>query len=274
MRYLSRWHFAESGNPSYPIIALATAFAMVGALILDSGIIARTPEQTASPGVSIPVAGDPRVAGLTARDLAENAADLPLPAVRPDATLGFSGRDLTDAERVPPPAPVESVTVLAPMTVELATDGPAGFRLIEVPAFLMPALRPAAKPSPAPVRSAPRTNSKPAPLQPAWRVAPIVTWYGVGFYGNRTACGQIYTRYIVGVAHRTLPCGTLIEFRWHGMTYTAPVIDRGPYATKAYVFDFSAALACDKFRPKNMTVGCFTRYDVQWRIVGRRSRAG
>ncbi len=89
-------------------------------------------------------------------------------------------------------------------------------------------------------------------LRPAggWRNAPIVTWYGPGFYGNRTACGVTYTRTIVGVAHKTLPCGTLVRFQWHGMTAVAPVIDRGPYASAAYVFDFSAALSCNVFRPE------------------------
>ena len=33
-------------------------------------------------------------------------------------------------------------------------------------------------------------------------------WYGPGFYGHHTACGETLTRYIVGVADRTLPCGT------------------------------------------------------------------
>ncbi len=102
-----------------------------------------------------------------------------------------------------------------------------------------------------------------------WHNAPIVTWYGPGFYGNRTACGVPYTRTIVGVAHRTLPCGTLVRFRWHGITAVAPVIDRGPYASSAYVFDFSAALACEVFRPKGIQNACFTRHDVRWQVVGR-----
>ena len=102
-----------------------------------------------------------------------------------------------------------------------------------------------------------------------WRNAPIVTWYGPGFYGKRTACGVAYTRTIVGVAHKTLPCGTLIRFVWHGMTAVAPVIDRGPYASAAYVFDFSAALSCDVFRPKGIHNSCFTRHDVRWQVVGK-----
>jgi len=102
-----------------------------------------------------------------------------------------------------------------------------------------------------------------------WRIAPIVTWYGPGFYGNRTACGVPYTRTIVGVAHRTLPCGTLVRFQWHGMTTVAPVIDRGPYASAAYVFDFSAALSCNVLRPRGISNSCFTRHDVKYRVVGR-----
>jgi hypothetical protein len=102
-----------------------------------------------------------------------------------------------------------------------------------------------------------------------WRNAPIVTWYGPGFYGNRTACGVRYTRDIVGVAHRTLPCGTLVEFKWHGITAVAPVIDRGPFASSDYVFDFSAAMSCEVFKPRGIDNACFTRYDVKYRIVGK-----
>jgi rare lipoprotein A (peptidoglycan hydrolase) len=102
-----------------------------------------------------------------------------------------------------------------------------------------------------------------------WRNSPIVTWYGPGFYGNRTACGVRYTRRIVGVAHRTLPCGTLVEFKWHGITAVAPVIDRGPFASSQYVFDFSAAMACEVFKPRGVDNACFTRYDVKYRVVGK-----
>src|SRR3712207_8762999 len=42
------------------------------------------------------------------------------------------------------------------------------------------------------------------------------TWYGPGFYGNRTACGQRLTTTILGVAHRTLPCGTKVALRAGG----------------------------------------------------------
>jgi rare lipoprotein A (peptidoglycan hydrolase) len=33
----------------------------------------------------------------------------------------------------------------------------------------------------------------------------------------------------MGVANKTLPCGTMVKLRYHGRSVTAPVIDRGPY---------------------------------------------
>ena len=56
------------------------------------------------------------------------------------------------------------------------------------------------------------------------------SWYGPGFYGNRTACGRTLGRGTLGVAHKSLPCGTRVAFRYKGRSVTAPVIDRGPYA--------------------------------------------
>jgi len=56
------------------------------------------------------------------------------------------------------------------------------------------------------------------------------TLYGPGFYGHRTACGQILRRRTIGVANRTLPCGTPVQIYYKGQVITVPVIDRGPYA--------------------------------------------
>jgi hypothetical protein len=61
----------------------------------------------------------------------------------------------------------------------------------------------------------------------------IATWYGPGFYGNRTACGETLTKHLVGLADRTLPCGTPVSLTYNGETLTLPVIDRGPYANDA-----------------------------------------
>jgi rare lipoprotein A len=58
----------------------------------------------------------------------------------------------------------------------------------------------------------------------------VATWHGPGLYGNRTACGEKLTKHIVGVADRTLPCGTPVTISYNGQTLTMPVIDRGPYS--------------------------------------------
>jgi hypothetical protein len=55
------------------------------------------------------------------------------------------------------------------------------------------------------------------------------TWYGPGLYGNQTACGQTLQPGTIGVAHRTLPCGTTIKLSYHGHYLVTQVIDRGPY---------------------------------------------
>ncbi|MGH2954642.1 MAG: RlpA-like double-psi beta-barrel domain-containing protein [Solirubrobacterales bacterium] len=59
------------------------------------------------------------------------------------------------------------------------------------------------------------------------------TWYGPGFRGNRTACGQRLKRSTVGVAHRSLPCGSRVVVRYKGSFLRTRVIDRGPYANGA-----------------------------------------
>lgn len=68
----------------------------------------------------------------------------------------------------------------------------------------------------------------------------LASWYGPGFYGNRTACGQTFTAQILGVAHRTLPCGTQLTLTYGGRSVTVPVIDRGPYVA-GRTLDLSSA---------------------------------
>jgi hypothetical protein len=68
------------------------------------------------------------------------------------------------------------------------------------------------------------------------------TWFGPGFYGHRTACGQRLTHRLLGVAHRTLPCGTKVALLYRGRTITVPVVDRGPFAHGAS-YDLTAATA-------------------------------
>jgi rare lipoprotein A len=52
------------------------------------------------------------------------------------------------------------------------------------------------------------------------------SWYGGG---GTMACGGALTSSTLGVANKTLPCGTLVTLRYGGHTVRVPVVDRGPY---------------------------------------------
>jgi len=82
--------------------------------------------------------------------------------------------------------------------------------------------------------SAPRTVTVYRPAR--------ATWYGPGFYGRRTACGQRLGRSTLGVAHRRLPCGTLVAISFNRRSIVVPVIDRGPFANGA-TWDLTGAAA-------------------------------
>lgn len=64
------------------------------------------------------------------------------------------------------------------------------------------------------------------------------TWYGPGLYGRRTACGQVLRPRTLGVAHRSLPCGTAVKFVHGGRAIVTRVIDRGPF-TRGFSWDLT-----------------------------------
>jgi rare lipoprotein A len=66
------------------------------------------------------------------------------------------------------------------------------------------------------------------------------SWYGPGLYGNGVACGGTLTPSTLGVAHKSLPCGTKLTLRYHGKSVQVEVIDRGPYVGNRE-FDLTAA---------------------------------
>ena len=70
----------------------------------------------------------------------------------------------------------------------------------------------------------------------------MATWFGPTLYGNRTACGLELTRELVGVAHRTLPCGTQVEISYGGASLVVPVVDRGPFVS-GMTWDLTKAAA-------------------------------
>jgi rare lipoprotein A len=82
----------------------------------------------------------------------------------------------------------------------------------------------------------------------------LATMYGPGFWGQRTACGEKLERNTIGLANRTLPCGTKVGIYYGGRTLIVPVIDRGPYANGAD-WDLSEATEKALGIPGTATIG-------------------
>ena len=68
----------------------------------------------------------------------------------------------------------------------------------------------------------------------------VASYYGPGLYGGALACGGSLAPGTLGVANKTLPCGTKVTLRYHGRSVTVPVIDRGPYVA-GRDYDLTAA---------------------------------
>jgi rare lipoprotein A (peptidoglycan hydrolase) len=83
------------------------------------------------------------------------------------------------------------------------------------------------------------SDSKPLKLT-VYREAEA-SWYGPGLYGNPTACGGTLQPDTLGVANKTLPCGTKLTLRYGGKSVKVEVIDRGPYVGNRE-FDLTAAV--------------------------------
>jgi len=73
------------------------------------------------------------------------------------------------------------------------------------------------------------------------------SWYGgPSMWGRSTACGATLRPSTLGVAHKTLPCGTTVKFVYHGHVLVTQVIDRGPYIQgRAWDFTQAASEALD-----------------------------
>jgi len=115
----------------------------------------------------------------------------------------------------------------------------------------------AASSDPAPRPPAPLQQPAAGRVSVAWHSGEV-SWYGPGFYGQRTACGEAMTEQLVGVAHRSLPCGTLVTFRWDGHTVRAPVVDRGPYVA-GRLWDLTPGLCA-------LLDHCFTG-PISWKVT-------
>jgi rare lipoprotein A len=79
------------------------------------------------------------------------------------------------------------------------------------------------------------------------------SYYGPGLYGGALACGGSLSPGTVGVANKTLPCGSKVTLRYRGHTVTVPVVDRGPYAGNRE-YDLTAATKAKLGFPSTGTV--------------------
>lgn len=91
----------------------------------------------------------------------------------------------------------------------------------------------------APAISEPVLRPVPQPIAPVPPPAPRsvllgtgqASWYGPGFYGNRTANGEVFRPGTMTAAHRTLPFGTRVRVTNlnNGRVAVVRINDRGPF---------------------------------------------
>jgi len=72
------------------------------------------------------------------------------------------------------------------------------------------------------------------------------SWYGPGFYGNRTANGEVFRPGTYTAAHRSLPFGTRVKVTNlnNGRSAVVRINDRGPF-TGGRIIDLAQGAASD-----------------------------
>ena len=143
----------------------------------------------------------------------------------PVVASDFDARDTTDPLD-PMAYATTAVDRVDPSSTEIPSITPT--KELESPkAKLVPSTD--QKPPKAPV------DSQKAKRQDTPQVIRVVTgeasWYGPGFYGNRTASGEVYRPGTMTAAHRSLPFGTKVRVTnlWNGRSAVIRINDRGPF---------------------------------------------
>ena len=104
------------------------------------------------------------------------------------------------------------------------TANPAGAMAIREQQFApLPAVQPQLRPALPPVVIASAT--------PVKVTQGTASWYGPGFYGNRTASGEVLRPGTLTAAHRSLPFGTRVRVTNlnNGRSTVVRINDRGPF---------------------------------------------
>ncbi len=142
-----------------------------------------------------------------------------------------SGRTVTFRGHVSPASRRQVVVRVGGSKLRTRTNERGGFRTEWRPSHAgVYAAR--ARVADAPVRSRPVQVN-------VYRPA-AASYYGPGLYGGALACGGTLTAGTVGVANRSLPCGTRLTLRYGNRSVRVQVIDRGPFSGNRE-FDLTAA---------------------------------
>jgi rare lipoprotein A len=120
-------------------------------------------------------------------------------------------------------------TPLAALLGKSDTEGPGPVLPADV-AIREVQPEPMAAPQPRPVIRQP-IASLPQPRRVMKVSSGEASWYGPGFFGNRTANGEVFRPGTLTAAHRTLPFGTKVRVTnlWNGRSAEVRINDRGPY---------------------------------------------
>lgn len=134
---------------------------------------------------------------------------------------------LVDAHNLQPLASTQPQAAAQLTTVSAAVSSG------QFEAVIKPTPTPTQMPSPIPT-VAPTAMPTPEPQpEPKLFQSGVASTYGEGdgFEGNLTACGQVFHTRVVQIAHKSLPCGTLVRVvdTETGRSVDARVTDRGPY---------------------------------------------
>lgn len=79
-------------------------------------------------------------------------------------------------------------------------------------------------------------------IEPCKKRIVRASWYGPGFHGNITFCGQVYNQYGLTAASNTLPCGTKVRllYKKTGKSVVVKITDTGGF--KKYNRDIDISL--------------------------------
>jgi peptidoglycan lytic transglycosylase len=196
--------------------------AAAGSALADSG--GATPDQITLPGAT------PIVVNVVGNPIAHAAGDRIAISVRTSATQQ-GGVHVTGTAPAGAPGSTVRIERLDPQagwtlvaTAPVAQDG--SFSLLWHPKQAGPAQLRAVAGGGTGATDAAGAKATPQVGVTIYRRG-VASWYAP--VGETTACGIVVDKDTVGVAHRTLPCGTPVLLYYRGRTVVAPVIDRGPY---------------------------------------------